>query len=80
MTIVKLKHDRRGRQIHFVQARRVGVESDLDFAIYLSSAGPVSIDRVTDLQRFVNDQIAPDVKVGAFVFQEAKVHEGILPE
>ncbi len=56
------------------------LESELDFAIHLSSAGPVSIDRVTDLQRFVKDQIEPDVKVGAFVFQEAKVHEGIFPE
>ncbi len=56
------------------------LESELDFTIHLSSAGPVSIDLVTDLQRFVSDQFEPDVKVGAFVFQEAKVHEGILPE
>ena len=48
--------------------------------IYLSSAGPVSIDLVTDLQRIVYDQIEQTIKLGVFVFQEAKVHGVILTE
>ncbi len=66
--------------VNFVQARRVGVESDLDIAIYLSSAGPVSINLVTDLKKMVNELIKEDVNVGVFVFQEAPIRKAISSE
>ncbi len=59
--------------VHFVQARRMGIESNRDVEIYLSANGSVSVDLVSDLKKLVNDRMEENVNVKVFVFKEADI-------
>jgi uncharacterized hydrophobic protein (TIGR00271 family) len=59
--------------VTFISASRFGVEHDIDVAIVLSAAKPVSINLISDLKRLVNREIEGNVTVAVYALQEAGV-------
>jgi uncharacterized membrane protein len=61
--------------VTFISASRFGFEHEIDVAILLSSAKPVSINLISDLKKLVNQEIEEDVTVAVYAFQEAGVEQ-----
>jgi uncharacterized membrane protein len=59
--------------VTFISASRFGVEHDIDVAIVLSAAKPVSINLISDLKHLVNQEIEEYVTVAVYALQEAGV-------
>ena len=57
----------------FISASRFGFEHDIDVAIILSSAKPVSVGLISDLKKLVNQKIEENVTVAVYALQEAGV-------
>jgi uncharacterized hydrophobic protein (TIGR00271 family) len=59
--------------VNFLSASRFGVEHEIDVAILLSAAEPVSINLISDLKKLVNEEIEENVNVAVYVLQETGV-------
>ena len=59
--------------VTFISASRFGMEHDIDVAIILSSAKPVSVGLISDLKKLVNQEIEENVNVVVYALQEAGV-------
>jgi len=61
--------------VTFISASRFGFEHDIDVAIILSSAKPVSVGLISDLKKLVNQEIEEDVTVAVYALQETGVKQ-----